>query len=232
MDCDVVVLAGDIHTRGRGVGWALESFPDVPILYVPGNHEGYGSHWENNLAKMKAAAEGTRLRLMDRTEVVLDGVRFLGATCWTDFSAWPDRLLAMREANPDRRSGLPCSNDYRKIRTAGYRSLTPSDTARMASQARSWFLARLAENFDGPTVCVSHHPPSLKSLPFGVREPLDATEANDWDDLVENPAVSLWLHGHVHHRQRYRLGSADVVTNPRGYPGERTGFVPDFVVDL
>lgn len=34
-DADLVILAGDIHTKGRGVTWAQEKF-GVPVAYVCG----------------------------------------------------------------------------------------------------------------------------------------------------------------------------------------------------
>ena len=36
---DVVVLAGDIHVSSQGLVWARQTFPNKPIVYVPGNHE-------------------------------------------------------------------------------------------------------------------------------------------------------------------------------------------------
>lgn len=51
LDCDVVILAGDIDLKARGVEWAKQSFSG-PVLYVPGNHEFYGGHltwtWKNS----------------------------------------------------------------------------------------------------------------------------------------------------------------------------------------
>lgn len=41
-DTDVVVLAGDIHTKDCGVKWALDEIKDRPVIYVLGNHEFYG----------------------------------------------------------------------------------------------------------------------------------------------------------------------------------------------
>lgn len=38
VDADVVILAGDINVKARGVRWAMQVFP-CPVLYVPGNHE-------------------------------------------------------------------------------------------------------------------------------------------------------------------------------------------------
>lgn len=39
-DADVVILAGDINVKTRGVEWAKNTFT-CPVLYVPGNHEFY-----------------------------------------------------------------------------------------------------------------------------------------------------------------------------------------------
>lgn len=42
-DADVVILAGDIDIKSRGVKWASEVF-QCPVIYVCGNHEYYGGH--------------------------------------------------------------------------------------------------------------------------------------------------------------------------------------------
>lgn len=85
LDCDVVILAGDIDLKARGVEWAKQSFSG-PVLYVPGNHEFYGGHLAHTLEKLRAAQDD-RVRVLDRDEVILAGVRFLGAIMWTDFAA-------------------------------------------------------------------------------------------------------------------------------------------------
>jgi hypothetical protein len=38
---DVVILADDIDRGIKGVVWAREAFPGIPVLYVAGNHEPY-----------------------------------------------------------------------------------------------------------------------------------------------------------------------------------------------
>ena len=38
---DAVVLAGDIDRGVKGVVWARQAFPGIPVLYVAGNHEHY-----------------------------------------------------------------------------------------------------------------------------------------------------------------------------------------------
>jgi hypothetical protein len=84
---DVVVLAGDIHSPGyKAVRWAATAFEGTPVVYVPGNHEFYGCEINDELERMRAEAEGTSVRVMDRDVFVHGGVRFLGCTLWTDFA--------------------------------------------------------------------------------------------------------------------------------------------------
>src|SRR5512135_2462248 len=82
-DADVVILAGDIARPKDAVAWA--SGLSKPVLYVAGNHEFYGGSIDATLAELRKLGAGTRIRLLDDDEVVLDGVRFLGSTLWTDF---------------------------------------------------------------------------------------------------------------------------------------------------
>jgi predicted phosphodiesterase len=54
---DVVVLAGDIDVGVAGIEWAAQAFKAKPVVYVCGNHEFYGHHWEDTLVRMRAAAD-------------------------------------------------------------------------------------------------------------------------------------------------------------------------------
>jgi predicted phosphodiesterase len=76
-DVDVVVLAGDIDVKGRGVAFA-ERFP-CPVVYVPGNHEYYGGSIPRLTEKLKEAARGSHVHVLDGDSVVLGGTRVLGA---------------------------------------------------------------------------------------------------------------------------------------------------------
>lgn len=224
---DIVVLAGDIHTKERGVLWAKQHF-DVPVLYVRGNHEGYGTHWEKNLTKMRAAAAGTQIQVLENQVAVVQGVRFLGATAWSTFNTWHDPRAAMQAAGAGRDFYSTGMRDYRFIRTGGYRRLLPRDTAAWSAQTKAWLIQALAEPFAGPTVVITHHPPSVRSLLGGkVVDILDAADVNPWDDLVENSGAALWMHGHTHHPVDYMIGRTRMISNPRGYPGQILAHRPD-----
>lgn len=222
-DADVVILAGDIDIKTRGVEWARTAF-SCPVLYVPGNHEYYGGHLTRTFQKMVDAGQA-QVRVLDCAEVVLDGVRFLGATGWTDYSATGNVPLAEWDAQRT-------MTDFRKIRVEGYRRTRPADFAALSRRARRWLQDRLAEPFDGPTVVITHHAPSMLSLADSpdAGSHLDAAYANRWEDLMSD-GVALWVHGHSHWAVDYEIFGTRVVSNPRGYPGEMTGFDPLFVVE-
>lgn len=82
---DLVILGGDIHTKGRGVAWAQEVF-NVPVIYVCGNHEFYKGHIDRTLMSMKQLAAGSNVHVLENESFQIDKVRFLGATAWTDFA--------------------------------------------------------------------------------------------------------------------------------------------------
>ena len=84
-DEDVVVLAGDIHEGRAGIAWARKYFRDRPIVYVPGNHEYYGRDLDELRNGLRESGRTHNVHVLDGDEVTIGGVRFLGATLWTDF---------------------------------------------------------------------------------------------------------------------------------------------------
>lgn len=53
---------------------------------------------------------------------------------------------------------------------------------------------------------------------------------NNWPHLVEQ--ADVWIFGHTHYSIDTDVHGCRVTSNPRGYPGEETGFDPSFVIDL
>lgn len=222
-EADVVVLAGDIDVKDRGVEWAKSVF-SKPVIYVAGNHEYYKGNLDRTLVKMKEMADGN-VHFLENDEVVIDGVRFLGSTGWTDYSSTGNLPLAELQA-------VQSMNDFKRIRTDNkYRKTRPSDYALRNHRAKRWLEEKLSEQFNGKTVVVTHHAPSLSSLD-SRRElsHLDAAYANRWEELVMN--ANAWLHGHTHFRTAYEIGDAHVYCNPRGYPKEKTGFDPNLLIPV
>jgi predicted phosphodiesterase len=119
IDADVVILAGDIDIKSRGVKWANEVF-QCPVVYVCGNHEYYGGHIDNTLRKMKDAAM-PHVHVLENEVLILDQTRFLVRTAWTDYSSTGDAVASKRAA-------WEWMNDFAVIRADdSYRRLHPDD---------------------------------------------------------------------------------------------------------
>jgi predicted phosphodiesterase len=228
-DADVVVLAGDIHIGARGLEWAREQFPSLPIIYVIGNHEFYGGQMQQVSAALRAAAQSLDIHLLDTGELVLDGTRFLGATLWTDFALYGTGPRLLSSMNDARRA----ISDFRMIRHGPTGILRPEDAREMHLVQAKWLEGKLAEDFDGPTVVVTHFLPHRRSIhPKYEGDEFNPAFASDLAHLVA-PPVTLWIHGHTHESFDYVVNGTRVVCNPRGYlPIEpNPAFDPLFVVD-
>ncbi len=206
MGGDVIVAAGDISPGTRGVDWLGQS--DVPVIYVAGNHEYYGGDFSDTQRDIRRRAENYRnLHFLECSSVVLGGVRFLGTTLWTSFE----------KLNPRERSLVRAQvNDYFCIYKDG-RYLQPDDTEAIHHSSLAWLRGELERGFDGRTVVVSHHAPSMQSW---HHSPLDVARyayCNELEELTKTFPLDLWIHGHTHATQNYRLHNTQVLCNPRGY---------------
>ena len=210
-EADLVVLAGDLARPARAIAWAARIAE--PVLYVPGNHEFYGGTIEGTPAELKRLAAGTNVRVLDRDAVVIDGVRFLGATLRTDFridGEGEPRAAAMREAERLMR-------DFSVVR-AGGAPFTPEASAGLFAADAAWLEARLAEPHPGPTVVITHHAPSPKSIhPRFAGSALNACFVSDAERLLDGRRAGLWIHGHTHDSFDYVVNGTRVLCNARGY---------------
>ena len=221
-DADIVILAGDIGTGVRGVRWANATF-SCPVIYVAGNHEFYGGHIDRTLEKMQLAT-ATNVQVLENQSSVFGQMRFLCTTAWTDFSSTGDVVAASNMARQ-------WMNDFRVIRAdASYRRLRPDDLVTRNRAARRWLAEELAKPFGGKTVVITHHAPTPPVAGDKHDGHLNAAYSNHWPELIEQ--ADVWIFGHTHQAIDTALAGCRIVSNPRGYPGEETGFRADFTIDL
>ncbi|MEG2632546.1 MAG: metallophosphoesterase, partial [Comamonas sp.] len=97
---DVLVLAGDIGSYQEGgllsdQDFGLARFSPLPqyaswpcpVIFVPGNHEYDNQDFDAAHARLRATCDRLGLIWLERETAVLDGVRFVGTTLWTDYDA-------------------------------------------------------------------------------------------------------------------------------------------------
>jgi hypothetical protein len=243
---DVLVLAGDIGSYQAGSRLADDDFGlkrfsplseyagwPTPVVFVPGNHEYDGLDFDATHTRLRALCDQLGILWLERETLVLDGVRFIGTTLWSDFDVLSDasdttpkglaRQLVMRE------KAFRAANYYlKKAATlrAGELWLAPG-VREQALLCQDWLRQALAQPFAGDTVVVTHFAPSLRSGDprYGLA-PGTAGFCNALDDVL--PQARLWLHGHLHCPSDYRHQGCRVVANPMGYAakGEQEFFNP------
>ena len=226
-DADVVVLAGDIGVGLGGQRWAETRFPDKPVIYVPGNHEFY--HHDIALMDALKAEAPDNVYVLNDDQVIIDGVRFLGSTLWTDFALFgeADRFFAMQTARQGMTDFSIISNDGRRF--------TPEDAIRLHTASREWLATMLAEPFDGTTVVVTHHAPSSRSVhPRYAHDLLTPAFASNLENLMDGDRAALWIHGHMHESFDDEVYGTRVVCNPRGYAPAALNpdFRPDWILKV
>jgi len=224
-DHDVVVVAGDICAGlVNGVRWLVDNgLNEQPVVYVGGNHEFYGhDRYEELEAGRDEAAKHKNIHILERRIVTIQGVRFVGATLWTDYRLFGNAPSAMALA-------AQALNDHKHIRN-GNRHWSPADCAAEHVGSQDFIREELEL---GPCVVVTHHAPSLKSAaPQYQGDLLTAAFGSDLEELASR--ATLWVHGHMHSPANYVLGRCRVVANPRGYVGRRedVGFKVGMVVEV
>lgn len=236
-DADVILLPGDIGTGVQGVRWAAETFRLVPVIYVVGNHEFYGDgrYFSKHYRKMKEAAEGTSVHVLQNESVVIDGVRFVGTTLWTDMNLWGNAPLMEIQAQGK-------MNDYKRIMRNPPESmnwsnlpLLPYHTIYEHKVALEFLMDELAKDHNGPTVVLTHHAPSEESCnPEFEHDPSNPFYATNLERFVEQCGADLWVHGHIHQSKDYMIGETRVAVNPRGYADEaiNVNFDPKLILEV
>lgn len=229
---DLVVLAGDIHNHALGLRWAAETFdPQVPVVYVPGNHEYYDGEFGALETAMRDAASTLDNVHFLNNAVLTDPAgrwRVLGTTLWADFAlfgaddaARANAIAAAERVMLDFRGLIQVS--WPASTGAAARDFTPQDSLALHAHARTWLESELAKPFAGKTIVVTHHAPHRQSLAARYADdPVSAGFVSDLDALVRTP-VALWVHGHTHTCFDYTTHGTRVVCNPRGYRSRRTG---------
>ena len=231
---DVLILAGDIGSYQEGsmlvtqgdhdFGLArfspradLAAWP-VPVFFVPGNHEYDGMPFEEAHARLQETCERLQITWLHRRVKVMNGVRWIGCTLWSDFEALVPHQGPLTQQLKAREKAERAADFYlRKTGTTLDGKPFLSDAVRAQAQAdQAWLTQALSEPFEGVTVVVTHFAPSLKSADprYGLT-PGTAGFCNALDHLL--PKANLWLHGHLHCAHDYVHAGCRVVANPLGY---------------
>ena len=232
-DANVIVLAGDLCPYAEGLVQELaEYWSSAPhILYVLGNHEFYGTDIDETRTRLAQECAEAGIHLLDPGMVRIGGVRFIGATLWTDLdlegkARAPGAHLRVSEELMDFQGGIEHEG----------RDFTTAESVRRHHEERRFIERELerAEQARETAVVVTHHAPSPRSIHSSFEgDALNPAFASDLERVIGRYQPALWIHGHMHDPVDEQLGRTRLVANPAGYRHEaKRGFDPGSCIDL
>lgn len=174
------------------------------------------------------------LSFLNNTFKIIDDIVFVGATLWTDY-----KLMEKGSADLYKYYATRCMNDFKYGHIENGKEivrLTP-EYCEESFQKSIQFIKNVCETHTDKTIVViTHHAPSSQSLDreYLNSETSPSFASNLEDFILDHSNIKLWCHGHIHSFRDYQIGDCRIICNPKGYERlyERTGFKPDFTIDL
>jgi predicted phosphodiesterase len=224
----VVILAGDIHVKHRGIPWIktiLEKGNHV--VYVDGNHEFY----HTTIDKVKRLyhaldSEYENFHYLDDSSVFINDVEFLGGTLWTDMdNENPNVYIPLGEKRFDRYS-TDGVWDYRHIYLKRpnqgkdgqdvYNVLKTKDTVNFHKKTIAFLKERAGKH--PVQFVVTHHTPHEIFLDRKRNRKSKVHDFAYYTDLhyLANQ-FSYWAAGHTHKKVFQQIDNVLYLSNPRGY---------------
>ena len=200
----VFICAGDLSVGDKTLDLLREineQMEDRHFIFVPGNHEYYGTQKVALDEKFRELNEElTNVYILNQDTVTIGGVLFAGATGWWDVPMTHAHIYAM--------------NDFSRI----YDIKENFYGTAWGRKDRLFFEKELPKHHTA--ICITHNAPSLQSiLPQYQGSDINECFANDWGHIIQEHQPIAWIHGHMHNTIQYEIGNTQVVCNPYGYYG-------------
>lgn len=233
---DLLILAGDT-CRISEPEIFKEFLKKIPVsqrtIMVMGNHEYLYSPYNYAEDKLREILkEFLNITLLENETIIIDGIRFIGCTLWSDFLAHGQEYYLASKERIQKTWNI--NSDF-IIENKTKIPLTVDFSEDKAKKSVRYIESILKEKYSGKTVVITHFPPSkLSTEDEFINDKLNAYWINDFEHLFTY-APNLWIHGHIHGSKDYIASSGTrVVCNPRGNMQKKmnNNFNPQFIIDL
>ena len=235
---DVIVLAGDIGNWKNSLKLINTLFPqDRDIVYVAGNHEFYGSSFDEGYSFLENESKKyTNIHFLENDVFEKEDIVFLGATLWTDFNLFNNYHSIMNKIKSRIR-------DFSVIKTLDGDRITTETIRQRFYSSLKFFKETIKKHKGKKIVVITHHLPSRKALsPYSFKrttlgyDPTPSAFASNLDNFIEaHPGITVWIHGHSHYNypeNRVKIGNTILTCNQLGYYFEETGFLKGFCITI
>jgi len=204
---EILILAGDIAVGAKKTSEALRYFANKAreVIYVPGNHEYYGSDFDDFNRDIKLLTEDiTNCHVLLNETVKIDGTSYIGGTLWTNFreDPWAQKLASNN------------ISDFVRIN-----NFSTTRAVQEFQKTLDWIKFSYEENA-GPKVIVTHFLPAIECIHPKYNRPNDllnyyfANDLSTWIGLLED---TEWVFGHTHETIDIMIGNTRCRCNPYGY---------------
>ncbi|SPN79218.1 Metallophosphoesterase, partial [Brazilian cedratvirus IHUMI] len=211
-------LCGDVGSPAlplyeKFISWCSERWKK--IFLVAGNHEYYSAR--KTVPEIKERIKQiispfSNVYFLDDQGMEVNGFYIYGTTLWSEVEN--KRFI---------KDGM---NDYRRINIKENhytKNISPSDMLDMHRVCVEK-LKQAISTCALPMVVLSHYLPSYSCIDEKYKNhACNSAYASNLEHLLQQPVV-LWLFGHSHQAKEVQINSIPCLSNPLGYPGEKTGF--------
>jgi len=220
---DYLILAGDIGKPKSDIYYTFmqdcsEKFKHTFVIC--GNHEYYSNHHtiqqiDDHFIHLNN--EWSNVHFLQRMSFELDDIIILGCTLWSHI---PDSMLS---------SIVDMMNDYNHIMIGKnenhkYIKLDPNYVNQLHQNDLEW-LRRNIESLstDKKILIITHHAPLMKMAGKYYDQILNCAYTTDLSDfIISHSNVKMWCCGHTHQHVDLQIENTRVLSNCKGYPGEKS----------
>ncbi len=226
---DILILAGDItcyrffnpkrtdnEARSMRKRFArfINSQPHEHILWLPGNHEYYGTQFHGMVEYIKELCESydPRLKAINNEVFMFKDLNLYCCTFWTDMDRY--NPIAMMSVGDFMRDFQVIGNGKKKL-------FTPDDAYTEHMKSMEMIKNAYEDRGDQKFVVASHHGPSMQSHSYARFGDSDVKYGylSEYGDWIADTDILAWIHGHTHHNVDYRINETLITSAMYGYLG-------------
>ena len=222
---DVVVISGDISSPIQKSMDFLVSYANKlqkPVIAVFGNHDFYNSNIDEALLYAKGrAAESKYLHLLENSSCVIGNTRFIGCTLWSDFSYNTGGNVSNQQENAYLAQANISDFTVIKYGKSNHR-FSAMKCISLYQESLQYIESELQRATEGKVVIVTHFGiDKLCSQPVHREDPLQSYFIANVEGLLSKYKIDVWIYGHTHYSNDFKIGKTRVIGNHIGYPTEK-----------